>query len=101
MVVAENHLGHFSPDGSCQCSYRLERVGRGHGGVPGGHQGDHGFAEHTAYSQQDGGKNAGCCGGQYHKEGCLPFGMDTMREAVRQVTPKKYVGINLKALELA
>lgn len=35
------------------------------------------------------------------RKGCLPFGMETMREAVRQFAPSKYVGINLRALELA
>ena len=35
------------------------------------------------------------------RKGCLPFEMETMCEAVRQVTPRKYIEINLKALEVA
>lgn len=34
------------------------------------------------------------------KKGLLPFDMETMSEAIRHVTPGKYIDINLQALEI-
>ncbi len=34
------------------------------------------------------------------RRGFLPFDLETMREAVRQATPEKYIDLNLKALEV-
>ena len=38
--------------------------------------------------------------GALARQGVLPFGLEAVREAVRQTTPKQFTGVNLKALEL-
>ena len=38
--------------------------------------------------------------GRLSSEGAIPFDIETMKQAIRETTPARYLDINLKALEV-